>query len=89
MSSQRHTGQVKFFTKGYGFITDLATKEDVFVHHTGIQTLETTFRTLQAGEYVEFDQIVGKDNKPQAVRVTGIQGGTLLCQQPRMPPRAL
>lgn len=83
MSSSRFTGQVKFFSKGYGFITDLNTKEDLFVHHTGIQTLDTTFRALVPGEYVEYEKITGKDNKPMAVRVTGIQGGSLMCQQPR------
>lgn len=86
MSSTRRTGQVKFFSKGFGFITDLDTKDDVFVHHTGIQTLDTTFRSLQPGEYVEYEQITGKDGKAMAVRVTGIRGGSLLCQQPR-PPR--
>lgn len=33
-----HTGTVKFFNdaKGYGFIVDDETKEDVFVHLTGL-----------------------------------------------------
>jgi cold shock protein len=47
-------GTVKWFNndKGYGFIKR-DTGEDVFVHHTAIQS--QGYRTLNEGERVEFD----------------------------------
>jgi CspA family cold shock protein len=47
-------GTVKWFNndKGYGFIKR-ETGEDVFVHHTAIQS--QGYRTLNEGERVEFD----------------------------------
>ena len=47
-------GTVKWFNakKGYGFI-EQSTGDDVFVHHTVIQA--DGFRTLTAGEQVEFE----------------------------------
>lgn len=49
------TGTVKWFNdaKGFGFITQDGGGEDVFVHHTGIQT--DGFRTLSENQKVEFD----------------------------------
>jgi CspA family cold shock protein len=48
------TGVVKWFNndKGYGFLKR-STGEDVFVHHTAIQT--SGYRTLNEGEAVEFE----------------------------------
>jgi len=48
------TGIVKWFNndKGFGFIKR-DTGEDVFVHHTAIQS--SGYRTLNEGERVEFD----------------------------------
>ncbi len=47
-------GTVKWFNndKGYGFIKR-DSGEDVFVHHTAIQT--SGYRTLNEGEKVEFE----------------------------------
>jgi CspA family cold shock protein len=47
-------GSVKWFNndKGYGFIKR-DSGEDVFVHHTAIQT--SGYRTLNEGEKVEFE----------------------------------
>jgi cold shock protein len=49
------TGTVKWFNdaKGFGFISQEGGGDDVFVHHTAIQT--EGFRTLQEGQRVEFE----------------------------------
>jgi CspA family cold shock protein len=53
MSNNRVVGTVKWFnaTKGYGFLAQDG-GEDVFVHHSAIQT--EGYRTLQEGQTVEF-----------------------------------
>jgi CspA family cold shock protein len=49
------TGSVKWFNdaKGFGFITQEGSGEDVFWHHTAIRA--DGFRTLAEGQKVEFD----------------------------------
>lgn len=51
------TGKVKFFidSKGYGFITDDESKEDFFVHVTGLNGLQ-----IQQHDAVTFDTVEGK-----------------------------
>jgi len=104
-----YTGCVKWFqgAVGFGFITVISDGEkkgsDIFVHHSGIKTLNSNYRSLYKGEYVHFD--IGKGAKNdrnieyphQAVNVTGILGGPLMCDSqtmnyersmpPRYPPR--
>ena len=48
-------GTVKWFNaeKGYGFITNDANGEDVFVHFSAIQV--DGFKTLEEGQKVTFD----------------------------------
>ncbi|MDZ7373760.1 MAG: cold-shock protein [candidate division KSB1 bacterium] len=60
-------GRVKWFNeqKGYGFIQQ-EDGEDVFVHYTAIE--EEGFKTLQEGQEVEFDYVVGEKGL-QATRV--------------------
>lgn len=63
----RESGRVKWFSseKGYGFI-EREGDEDVFVHHSQISM--EGFRTLDAGERVEFDVVSG-DRGPKAQNV--------------------
>ena len=87
--SEKQTGQVKWFNnkKGYGFITNLDTKEDVFVHHSGLQVGQDVYRTLYQGEYVEFSSSTDPAGKKCAVEVCGIRGGTLMCEVQTRAPR--
>jgi CspA family cold shock protein len=62
-------GTVKWFKdeKGFGFISQEG-GEDVFVHHTAIQS--EGFRTLAEGQKVEFDVTRGpKGLQAQNVRI--------------------
>ena len=61
-------GTVKWFndTKGFGFITNSETGEDVFVHFSGI--VAEGFKTLKEGQTVTFDVEEGA-KRPQAVNV--------------------
>lgn len=61
-------GTVKWFnsTKGYGFITNSETHEDVFVHFSGI--VADGFKTLEEGQNVTFDVTEG-NRGPQATNV--------------------
>jgi cold shock CspA family protein len=78
-----YVGQCKWFNDllGYGFVTvcDGDDKgKDIFVHHSGIMPLNSNYRTLRKGEYLNFNIINGM-NGLQAVDVTGINGGPLMC----------
>lgn len=78
-----YIGQCKWFNDvyGYGFLTIQAGAEkgkDIFVHHSGICPLNSLYKTLKKGEYVNFNIIDG-ENGLQAVNVTGICGGSLMC----------
>lgn len=77
------TGQCKWFNDklGFGFITICEGNDkgrDIFVHHSGIKPLNSNYRTLKKGEYINFNVVDGL-NGLQAVDVTGIQGGPLMC----------
>ena len=83
---QTHTGRCKWFNNrlGYGFVTvDNRTEgsdvpEDIFVHQTNVHPNSSTYRTLRQGEYVSF-ALSRDDNSVQAVNLTGLNGGPLLC----------
>ena len=62
-------GTVKWFNeqKGFGFITDESTGNDVFVHFSGIVT--EGFKTLAEGQRVSFELTRG-DRGMQAVNVS-------------------
>ena len=83
-----HVGRVKWFNnkRGYGFISIVSldgsseSQEDVFVHQTNIHTNSDVYRTLSAGEYVSFALSPDEKGNDQAVSVTGVAGGPLLCE---------
>ena len=79
----KYTGQCKWFNDqlGYGFVTIIDGDEkgnDIFVHHSGISPLNSQYKTLCKGEYINFNTIQGA-NGLQAVDITGIKGGPLMC----------
>ena len=89
--SQRYEGCVKFFDKGYGFITvlrevgstEVVPEEErttVFVHFSGLRTGEEQFKYLTQGEYVEFITSTNEEGKTQATDVTGIAEGLTRCE---------
>ena len=94
-------GQVKWFNNrlGYGFITIISAGEhngeDIFVHQQHITPKTSDYRSLQQGEYVGFQLGTADSNSEgeaakhtnQAVKVTGVYGGSLMCDQiPRRAP---
>lgn len=63
------TGTVKFFNqeKGYGFIIDKETREEVFVHITAIVDEE---KTLASGQKVSYEvETDARTNKTKACNV--------------------
>lgn len=86
VETKRITGQVKWFNNkaGYGFITmkDGDDKDvDIFTHYSTVQ-IGDRYKYLVQGEYVEFELISSNDERHQnqAAKVTGINGGKLMCE---------
>lgn len=87
----RHIGQVKWFNNktGYGFITaidgDLLGK-DIFTHFSAIHVSDSQYKYLMQGEYVEFGVIKLQqgNHEYQSTNITGIKGGTLMCEARNM-----
>ena len=73
---------VKWFNprSGFGFITDIASNEDVFVHHSELVAPDNVYRTLTTGEYVSYSTSEDGGGKVTATDVTGVGGGALLCE---------
>ncbi|HYE73867.1 MAG TPA: cold-shock protein [Blastocatellia bacterium] len=69
---ERKQGKVKWFnnSKGYGFIEQPEGEGDVFVHYSAIQG--NGYKTLDEGQQVEYDLIVGPKGK-QAEKVNKVQ----------------
>jgi cold shock CspA family protein len=90
-TNKRYSGKVKWFNNkaGYGFITlnsnDPVDAElnntDIFVHHSVINVKKEQYKYLVQGEYVEFSLISAKKHhKYHASDISGVGGGTLLCE---------
>ena len=86
-SKEKMIGCVKWFNNkaGYGFISLIDGEEigkEIFVHHSGIGVNEQQYKYLVQGEYVEFvlSSTEGGQHEFQAVNVTGIKGGKLMCE---------
>ena len=65
-------GTVKWFNadKGFGFITDDASGEDIFVHFSSIVT--SGFKTLEENQKVSFDTEADPKNTSR-LRATNVQ----------------
>jgi CspA family cold shock protein len=79
-------GSVKWFNNkaGYGFITmkENDIEKDIFTHYSTVKVGDTQYKYLVQGEYVEFDLAPSTNTQHefQAINVTGIQGGKLMCE---------
>jgi cold shock CspA family protein len=89
------TGKVKWFNSraGYGFITVVSEEhkdEDIFVHHSSVKCSTEQYKYLIQGEYVNFVLTETNDSqhKYQADNVTGVCGGTLMCETRSQQPRS-
>ena len=89
-SGDRFMGRVKWFNNkaGYGFITVTSgpkTDSDIFVHHKAVNVSVEQYRYLVQGEYIEFglEQLKDSAHEFQALNVSGINGGKLMCETRR------
>jgi cold shock CspA family protein len=90
VQSSRLFGQVKWFNNkaGYGFITvsdgEQAGK-DIFAHYSSIKVINSQYKYLIQGEYVEFTLIksTGEKHEFQASEISGIKNGPLMCETRR------
>ena len=75
-------GRIKWFDpkKGYGFVTSCKSNEDIFAHHSKIVTQTDCWKSLFPGEYVSYELDTSDETKTQAVNITGVLGGPLMCE---------
>jgi hypothetical protein len=81
-------GCVKWFNNkvGYGFITlsDGTLEQDIFVHHSALNTSDEQYKYLVQGEYVSFELVKSSDPDSKheyfAGNVSGVNGGKLMCE---------
>ena len=91
VQSERLLGQVKWFNNkaGYGFITvndGEHSGKDIFIHYSTIRTINSQYKYLVQGEYVEFNLVksTAENHEYQAIDISGIKGGPLMCETRRM-----
>ena len=91
VQSARLLGQVKWFNNkaGYGFITvndGEHSGKDIFIHYSTIRTTNSQYKYLVQGEYVEFNLVksTADNHEYQAIDISGIKGGPLMCESRRM-----
>lgn len=92
---ERLTGRVKWFNNrsGFGFITVAGgdrNGQDIFVHYTSLNVSSKQYMYLVQGEYVEFElgrMAEGEKHEFQALKVSGISGGVLMCETRMQNPR--
>lgn len=92
-NTTRVTGQVKWFNNktGYGFITARDGEQegkDIFTHYSSIRVTDSQYKYLVQGEYVEFEVITSTtgQHEYQSADVSGIKGGTLMCETRQTNP---
>lgn len=56
--------------KGYGFLVDSETREDVFVHYSNL--IMDNFKSLHEDDWVEYELGAGNDGREQAINVKPI-----------------
>lgn len=63
-------GTIKFFrgTLGYGFVIDITTGDEFFVHATTVKS-SGILVPLREGDVVFFDVAPGRDGRPQVSKV--------------------
>jgi cold shock CspA family protein len=85
----RLTGVVKWFNNksGFGFITvcndqHALHQRDIFVFYKSLRVANLQYRYLVQGEYVDFTLVkaTAEPHEFQAVDITGVQGGPLMCE---------
>jgi cold shock CspA family protein len=96
VSTERKIGNVKWFNNkaGFGFITmgeNTDSPKDVFAHYSNINVKNSQYKYLVQGEYVEFDLTPTSEGEHefQATNITGIQGGSTLCERRRISREAV
>lgn len=88
----RYTGMVKWFNNkaGFGFITVCGQNEfsnkDIFVHYSSIRVVNSQYKYLVQGEYVEFTLVKSPNEKHEyhATDISGILGGNIMCETRRI-----
>ena len=77
------TGVVKWYSsrKRYGFITDIGSQNDYFVHCEDLKPQQCGSPHLVSGEYVEYTKGTADDGRLKACEVRGPNQGPLLCDQ--------
>jgi CspA family cold shock protein len=89
--TQRMTGMVKWFNNksGFGFITVSGTGsfsgKDIFVHYSSIRVVNSQYKYLVQGEYVDFNLVRSENDKHEyhATDITGVSNGPILCETRR------